>query len=274
MAGLKKISVVSVLEKGMRFYLTALKSFLYQTYIDVEWIIVDNTGHNVLKNKLQRYLDGSRKIYVYANEKPLKEKDVLQQAFSLCNGEFIAFLDLKDFWTKDKLSKQIAFMLRYMTPISHTSYAFADDKCNLLSIGCYHSLRELNMLNYSLKNPVSNSTIMINKERFMPDFSRYEEDNPDFDFMMFLLKHGVVSSGMSEVMTLCRPIFDEERLSKIDAMVQQLLLENPEDKTIGQRVLEYHAGSALNVQGLKLDPSICIGYDVVLSLKKLKEIQI
>lgn len=274
MAGLKKISVVSILQQGMRFYLTALKSFAYQTYIDVEWIIVDNTGHNVLKSRLERYLNGSRKIKVYANAKPLKDVEVLQQAFGLCNGEFVAFLNPRDFWTKDKLSKQIAFMLRYMAPLSHTSYAFADDKCNLLSIGCYHSLRELNMLNYSLQNPVSNSTLMINREKVLLDFGKYEEDNPDFDFMTFLLKHGIVSSGMSEVMTLCRPVFDKERQSKIDAMVRQLLLENPDDKTIGQRVLEYHAYSALNVQGLKLDPSICIGYDVVLSLRKLKEIQI
>ncbi len=274
MAGLKKISVVSILNKGMRFYTTALKSFLYQTYIDVEWIIIDNTGQNVLREKLSRYLKGTGKIKVFANERELNQAQVLQEAFSLCDGEFIAFLDLNDYWTRDKLAKQVAFMLRFMAPLSHTSYAFGDDKCNLLSIGCYHSLRELNMLNYSLKNPVSNSTIMIARDKVRLDFSRYELDNSDFDFMTFLLKQGFVSSGLSEVMTLCRPIFDKEKQNKIDMLVKQLLIENPEDKATRLRVLEHYARSALNVEGLKLDPSICIGYDVVTSLRILREYKI
>lgn len=274
MAGLKKISVVSVLNKGMRFYTTALKSFLYQTYIDVEWIIIDNTGRNVLREKLNRYLKGTGKIKVFANERELNQAQVLQEAFSLCDGEFIAFLDLNDYWTRDKLSKQVAFMLRFMAPLCHTSYAFGDDKCNLLSIGCYHSERELNMLNYSVRNPVSNSTLMIARDKVMLDFSRYELDNSDFDFMTFLLKHGLVSSGLSDVMTLCRPIFDKEKQNKIDSLIRQLLIENPDDKTTRLRVLEHYARSALNVEGLRLDPSICIGYDVVTSLKILRDYKI
>lgn len=273
MLDLKKISVVTIINSGTRFYVTAIKSFMYQTYKNAEWIIIDNSGRNLIASKLDRYMQKDERIQFYHNEFPLSKADVLKQAFELASGAYIAFLDPQDYWINDKLSRQIAVMMRFGAPMTHTSYAFGDDKCHLLPIGCYHIEGELNLLNYKLKNPVSISTLMLSKDRTVIDFSKYEEGE-NADLMTFFLKNGVVSTGIADVMTLCRPIFDKKTQSKMDDMIHRLMISNPDDKTTALRVIEHHAYGALNVEGIKLDPSICIGHDVVSSLNRLRNFKV
>lgn len=272
MVEIKKVSVVSIVEKGTRFYLTALKSFAYQTYQNTEWLIIDNTGSSLLKNKLQKYLLKDSRFRIICNEQPLPKAAVLKQAFDLAIGDYIAFLNPCDFWVRDKLARQIGFMMRYKAPLCHTSYAFADDKYHLLPVGCYHIEKDLSMLNYTEKNPVSLSTLMIGKDIHL-DFSKFEYSLSN-DEMMFFLKSGIISSGMSDVMTLCRPVFDKQTQNKIEELIAGISKENPNAEIITSKVLEHHVHSALNIEGLKLDPSICIGYDVITSLTKLKNFKI
>ena len=272
MVEIRKISVVSIVNKGTRFYITALKSFAYQTYKNTEWLIIDNTGANILKTKLEKYTQKDERVKIVSNRTPLDRTRVLEQAFNLATGNYIAFLNPCDFWVADKLSRQVGFMMRYKAPMSHTSYAFADDGCHLLPIGCYHIQKEFNMQNYTLKNPVSVSTLMLSKD-IVVDFSKFSmTDNTDE--MMYFLKTGIVSSGMSDVLTLCRPLFDKQKQIELENMITSIMRDNPNAANITSRVLEHHAHSALNVEGLNLDPMICVGYDVIASLTKLRNFKI
>jgi len=272
MVEIRKISVVSIVGKGMRFYVTALKSFAYQVYQNTEWLIIDNTGAGILQNKLAKYVRQDGRIRIVTNENPLSMANVLKQAFELSTGDYIAFLNPRDFWVRDKLSRQLGFMMRYRAPLCHTSYAFADDGCHLLPVGCYHVEKDLNMQNYTFKNPVSLSTLMIQRNVLI-DFSKFNNDE-DSDEMMIFLKSGIMSSGMSDVLTLCRPLFDRKTQKELDELIGKIISENPNASAITSRVMEYHAKSALNIEGLKLDPSICIGYDVIVSLTKLRNFKI
>ena len=272
MLEIKKISVVTIVEKGVRFYLTALKSFAYQSYRNSTWLIIDNTGTDILREKLQKYAAKDKRIRIVSNKTPLSKAAVLKQAFDLCTGDYIAFLNPTDFWVKDKMARQIGFMMRYKAPLCHTSYAFADDKYHLLPVGCYHIEKDLSLLNYTQKNPVSLSTLMLSCDIRL-DFSKFE-NSPESDEMTFFLKSGVVSAGMSDVLTLCRPVFDRQTQMKIDELINGLDKETPNAEVIVSRVLEHHAPSALNIEGLKLDPSVCIGYDVITSLTKLKNFKV
>ena len=63
-------------------------------------------------------------------------------------------------------------------------------------------------------------------------------------------------------------------LGATEEMIEGISKENPNAEIIRSRVLEHHIHYALNVEGLKLDPSICIGYDVITSLTKLKNFRL
>lgn len=273
MLELKKISVISIVNKGTRFYLTALKSFLYQTYLNTEWILIDNTGRNIIAPKIAQYLEKYPKIKLVSNETILSYKDVLKEAFENATGEYVAFLNPQDYWVKDKLARQIGFMMRYNAPLSHTGYAFGDDRANLIPIGCSYVQKEINYLNYNLKNPISISTLMLNKERTSLNLNKIDNEEHK-DLMLFMLHSGLVSSGICEVMSLSRPIFDKETKDKIEALIKKVRQENPKDKSIVLRVLEYNAYKASNIAELKLEPIICIGHDVIESLARLREFKI
>ena len=273
MLNLQKISVVTIINPGTRFYVTAVKSFMYQTYKNAEWIVIDNSGKNLIGAKFAKYEQKDERIRFFENPIVLRHDEVLKQAFDLAQGSYLAFLDPQDYWIHDKLSRQVGFMMRFGAPLSHTSYAFGDDKCHLLNIGCYHISGDFNLLNYKTKNPACISTLMINKERTRIDFEKYEEGE-NSDLMTFFLKNGLISAGLTDVMTLCRPVFDKKTQTKIDGLIRDLLLANPDDKTTALRVVEHHAYSAKNVDGLKLDPSVCIGHEVVTSMNKLRNFKI
>ncbi len=272
MADLKKISVITVFNQGMRFYNTALKSFLYQSYSNKEWLIIDNTGNNVISSKFATRLQQKNNIRILVNQSPLLAQDVLKQGIENAQGEYIALLRPTDYWIKDKLLHQMAYMERYKSVLSNTSYTFGDSDCHLLKLGCYHCEGELNMLNYNIeKNPVSVSTIMFRKNYTPLHYGKIDEK---FDIMSLFLKSGAVSLGISEVMTICRLSFSKAEQKKIDQLLKEMKAIDTQDSALKIRVLEHYAMKALNVAPLTLDPSNCAGHEVVNSLIELQNFKI
>ena len=76
-----------------------------QTYKNWELIFVDNNSN-----------DNSKKIILEINDQRIKyyKLDITENlgtvrkfAFSKCNGEYITFLDVDDYWDENKISKQL-----------------------------------------------------------------------------------------------------------------------------------------------------------------------
>ena len=99
------VSIIMNCFNGEMYLSEALKSIINQTYKNWELIFWDNI-----------FTDNSKKIFNSFNEKRFKyyladRHTVLYEARNLAirkaKGEFIAFLDTDDIWSKDKLSSQI-----------------------------------------------------------------------------------------------------------------------------------------------------------------------
>ena len=84
----------------------AIKSCLNQTYKNIEILIIDdNSTDNSLEN-INKYLYDKR-INVYKINKNVGPYWLKNSLISKANGEFITMLDSDDFYTKDKIEKQI-----------------------------------------------------------------------------------------------------------------------------------------------------------------------
>ena len=99
------VSIIMNCHNGEKYLLHSLKSILNQQYKNWELIFWDNKS-----------TDGSAKIVKNIRDKRIRyfyssKKDVLYKARNLAikktKGEFIAFLDVDDIWSNDKLLKQI-----------------------------------------------------------------------------------------------------------------------------------------------------------------------
>ena len=100
------ISIIMNCYNGEEFLKHAIKSVLSQTYKNWELIFWDNQSTDNSFKILKKYKD-KRIKYFYA-----KKYTTLYEARNLAiqksKGKFIAFLDVDDFWLKNKLEFQIA----------------------------------------------------------------------------------------------------------------------------------------------------------------------
>ena len=88
---------------------------------------------------------------------------------------------------------------------------------------------------------------------------------------MYLMQKGLTSQGMGEVMTLCRPQFDDRthqtHLNNIRKMSQKMAEQN----IAMPNLFKYQIYKASNIANIKLDPSTCIDRNVSLSLDELRK---
>ncbi len=266
----KKVSVITVAHNCARFLTTAFKSFAYQDYDNMEWIIVNNASTDSTARRLQRYRQRDSRVKLCLNTTEKGLTDSYEFAITKADGDYIAFLEPENFWVKDKISRQVGFMDRFAAPLSHTSYAFADDKAHLLPAGCCHIEKKVNLLNFRKETDICLSTFMMNREEIKDLFPRSQKYK-DADLLMYLMQKGLTSQGMGEVMTLCRPQFDDRthqtHLNNIRKMSQKMAEQN----IAMPNLFKYQIYKASNIANIKLDPSTCIDRNVSLSLDELRK---
>ncbi len=127
------VSVVIPVLNGERFLAAAIKSILAQAHRPLEIIVVDDGSTDSTKLVAQAFAKHVRYIY-QDNKGPSVARDV---GIESSKGEFIAFIDADDIWTKDKLEIQLRLLdenerahiitgqLRYAIPERLGEYSFA-----------------------------------------------------------------------------------------------------------------------------------------------------
>lgn len=267
----KKVSVLTVVHNCPQFLASAYKSFAYQDYPNMEWIIINDASTDKTAQILQKMHRKDPRIKLCLNKVP--KGCNLSYAFGLekAEGEYIAFLEPSDFWVKNKISRQLGFMVRYDAAMSHSSYAFADDTYEIFPTGSVHIEPKVSLLNYGKETDIVLSTLMLKKEE-IEDFLPIPPDQDDF-IMHFMLK-GLLSQGMSDVLTLCRLKYDSPQLENFAQAVHKLNRELRLCHQIVPNLTRYRAYKASNVTAVKLDPSIFIDKNVYMSMNELKNFKL
>lgn len=105
----------------------AIRSVQVQTYTNWELIIVDDCSSDNTDEVVFPFLRDKRIKYIRNLKNQgaaLSRNTALRQA----RGRWIAFLDSDDVWAKNKLEKQLNFMLRNDYHFSYTRYEEIDEK--------------------------------------------------------------------------------------------------------------------------------------------------
>ncbi|QYN51687.1 MULTISPECIES: glycosyltransferase [Apibacter] len=88
----------------------AIDSLLYQTYTNLEIIIVDDFSTDdtlkIIKNKYSK----NNKIKIFENKKNLGSSFTRNIGIQQAKGKYIALLDADDYYVKDKIKKQVQLM--------------------------------------------------------------------------------------------------------------------------------------------------------------------
>lgn len=101
-----RVSVIIPTYNAGQTICQAIDSVLRQTYTDYEIVVVDDGSTDDTKARLERYGNAIRYIYQENKERSAARNNGIRHA----RGEYIAFLDADDFWTPEKLAKQVTFL--------------------------------------------------------------------------------------------------------------------------------------------------------------------
>lgn len=196
------ISVIVNCFNGETYLENCINSILHQTYSNYEIIFLDNNSSDNSLDIIKKF--SNPKIKIYKTNSYLKLYDARNLAVEKSNGEFITFLDTDDWWTKDKLKKQIEFFAKNkkIDFIYSNYYIFYSNK-NKNKIKIAHNfLPYTNIVQENLKNyKIGIPTTMLKRDIF----NHYRFDSKyeiigDFDFFIRVIqnyKTGVIKEPLA-----------------------------------------------------------------------------
>ncbi len=104
------ISVIINCHNGEKYLKKCIKSVISQDYKNWEIIFWDNCSKDRSVKILEKF--NNKKIRKYKSKKFYKLYKARNLALQKAKGEFIAFLDVDDYWKRDKLQRQINLLMK------------------------------------------------------------------------------------------------------------------------------------------------------------------
>ena len=99
------VSIIMTCNNGESFLKEAVESIINQTYPNWELIFYDNYSNDKSEKIIKNYKD--KRIKYFRLNKLVNLGTIRKLAYSKCQGFFISFLDVDDYWSSYKLEKQI-----------------------------------------------------------------------------------------------------------------------------------------------------------------------
>ncbi len=84
----------------------AVRSVLFQTYVDLEVIVIDDGSHTFFEELVERFSPDPRFRYIRVEHSGMPGK-VRNRGVQQARGEYLAFLDSDDIWFPQKLALQM-----------------------------------------------------------------------------------------------------------------------------------------------------------------------
>ena len=124
-----QVSVIIPAYNCAKYITQALDSALEQEEVNLEVIIINDCSPDQIDTVLEPYLEDDRIRYVH-NEKNLGVAQTRNKGVSLAKGEYVAFLDADDWWSRDKLKRQISLLNETGDVLCATARELFDEQGN------------------------------------------------------------------------------------------------------------------------------------------------
>lgn len=109
-----------------KYLALAIESILNQTYLSLEFIIIDDGSTDNSAKIIKEYLQQDDRIHFYQNEKNLGLIATLNFGLDLAKGEYIARMDADDISILNRFEKQIQFL------DTHPDIGILSADCNVI----------------------------------------------------------------------------------------------------------------------------------------------
>ena len=188
-----------------------IESILNQTYQDIEILIIDDELNEQSSKVLKNLSDRDKRIKILLNEKNLGAGLSRNKGIEMATGEYIAFCDCDDLWSKFKLEDQLNFMKKFNIDFSFTAYQIIDKEGKI--IGSRSAKNNISFDELILSCDIGLSTVMLkkklfnNKNFYFPNIKTKE----DYVVWLKLSQNGVKMKGINKNYSYYR-IFSNRRV--------------------------------------------------------------
>jgi len=166
------VSVIMTVKNGSFFIKKAIESILNQSLLPREIIIVDDGSTDDTCTLVEQInLTAYMPIHLIKTVGVGRSK-ALNLAVEKCSYEWIANLDVDDYWLYSKLEKQVEVILKEPNAqvVTTKSFILTElEKADFISNDSIQRLsyKRLNKVDFYARNPVNHSSILFSKELFV-----------------------------------------------------------------------------------------------------------
>ncbi len=200
------VSVIMPVYNGARFLRPAIESILHQTYERLELIVVsdgssDTTG-KIMKSYRKKY---PKKVRVYKLKDNAGESAAANFAFAKSRGGFIARMDADDVSHRERLAKQVAYLVSHPEVIVLGTQASVIDKR-----GCRIGTKRFPLdhetiyKQYAIVHPMLHPSLMFRRGLLPKGKHLYRnvfEPNDDYYTLFDLLNYGKFANLPQELIS-------------------------------------------------------------------------
>lgn len=172
------VSILLPIRNQDRFLTDCIKSLLSQTYKNIEIIAVNDSSTDNSGSILRRFRKRDKRVRIIQNKKQYGVIVCLNRAVKKAKGEFIAFMDPQDLCHKERIQKQLAYLLaNQKTVVVGTCGAFIDKKSK--KRGKFIFPKDNNSIYQTLMAGLSMQfeTAMINTTLLPKDIIRFQKNS-------------------------------------------------------------------------------------------------
>lgn len=123
-----QVSVIMLSQNRAQFLETSVMSVIAQTYINWELLFVDDSSEDQSIRLMMDLKEKDSRIHVSQNVFRRGSVATVSSALKEAKGRWIAFINVGDVWSPDKLARQIAFMEENNYAFSYTKYGVIDEE--------------------------------------------------------------------------------------------------------------------------------------------------
>ena len=182
-----QVDIIIPVYNSQKFINKTIKSVFRQTYKKWKIIIIDDAStDNTIKlvEKIRKKYKERRKIVILKNNINSGQAFSRNRGLKYSKSKFVTFLDSDDFWDKNKLKKQINFMLKYNYDFTYCDYkSIKNNKIKIIKTPNF-----FNYKNFTKNTSIATSAMIIKKKILknilFPDLRLCE----DYYFKCLILK--------------------------------------------------------------------------------------
>lgn len=211
-----KVSIITPTYNSERFISETIEAIQTQTYKNWELLITDDCSTDDTVEIVKKYQKKDDRVKLYVLEKNGGAGVARNNSIGKATGRFIAFCDSDDVWKKNKLRKQVAFMLKTQCNLSFSSYDIVDESGNPKG-----RVKALGKVTYKImlrNNYIGCLTAVYDTQKIGKVYMPTIRKRQDWALWLKVLRKGKVAYGLEESLAVYRDRSNSISTNKLEML--------------------------------------------------------